>query len=305
VHLSDSKFVSVYNIFSRVLDVFRLKLAWVETAKNSQSGLKSALGAISFFTPLFFYTTIVGLYFQRKNGFFRLWLIWFLVIVCLSFVFGWYFTFAGTIKRMLFAVPFFILPTIRWIENLKFKSLNFLFAFLILLFQFFIGLNIITSRTAYGPNLSTNNFNRRVADKIVRDKYFLTFNSGFAFPTEEGVRPILGFVYSFNDWNKFYSTQNNDYENILKNANFSTIVDSKNLLFDYLLLKNDFVKLRFYKISINSVVWDIQVFKNSQNKKKFIISIAGGAREWRRDLNVVNIGGKRKLEGAKIKDLKL
>jgi hypothetical protein len=289
IHKTDVDFIGISTIFNDIINVFKLKLHWVGVAKNSQSGLKSAMGLITFFTPLFFYTTLVGLYYKRKTNFSKLWLVWLLIVVCLSFPFGWYFTSSGTIKRMLFAVPFFILPTIYWIQNLKIKSIDFICALILLLFQFLIGLNIDTSKTAYGPNLTTDNFYKQLKNNKVKERYFFALNSGFAFPTEEGVRPILGFGYSLFDWNKFYHDININYEKILINLDYYTLVDSRAPLFDYLLFKNDFKKVKVEKILIDNILWEIQVFRNHIGKRKIIISISGGSKQWRRDLNILNI----------------
>jgi hypothetical protein len=289
VHKTDTNFENINTILSDVLNVFKLKIKWVEIAHNSHGGLKSAMGAIGFFTPLFFYTTIVGLYHQRKSPFLKLWLLWFCIIVCFSFCFGWYFTHSGTIKRMLFAVPFFILPTIHWIENLNLRSKDFLCALLILLFQFFVGLNVKTSTTAYGPNLSVNNFYGQLNSRKVEEKYFLALNSGFAFPTEEGIRPILGFGFSLFDWSRFYFERNRNYEVILTNLNYITLVDTRTALFDVILFKNGFIKKSVKEIMINNVLWEVQQFTNDKIGSKMIISIAGGSKTWRRDFNVKNI----------------
>jgi hypothetical protein len=289
VHRTDADFVGINTIFNDILKVFKSKLHWDGIANNSQSGLKSAMGVITFFTPLFFYTTFVGLYHQRKMNFSKLWLLWLLMIVSLSFPLGWYFTNSGTIKRMLFAVPFFILPTIYWIQNLKIKSKDFVFALILLFFQFMIGINLNTSKTAYGPNLSTDNFYKQLNNIKVKERFFLDMNSGFAFPTEEGVRPILGFGQSIFSWNKFYHVRNNEYEKILINLNYSTVVDSRTALFDYFLLKNGFKKLQVEKLLISKVCWEIQHFENNKNQQKRIISVSGGSKDWRRELNFINI----------------
>jgi hypothetical protein len=289
IHRTDSNYVGISSFFKDIINVFKLKLQWVEIAQNSDGGVKSAIGAIGFFTPLFVYTTCMGLYGQKDKPFFKLWLTWLSIIVCLSFPLGWYFTFSGTIKRMLFAVPFFILPTNYWIENLRLKSLDFLFALLLIAFQFCVGLNVDTAKTAYGPNLSMENFYKLLNNVKVKERFFLDINSGFAFPTEEGVRPVLGFGYSLLEWSKFYHIRNGAYENVLLNPSYYTVVDTRTAIFDYILFKNDYKKVYVEKILINNVIWQIEEFKNDQKQIKRIISIAGDSMIWRRDLNVKNI----------------
>lgn len=290
VHETNPKITNFNNLLMLIVSVFLLKVEWVGIAGEKGNGILTAAGVNTIFTPAFLILSLMGLLLliRKKNQLSNIWLIWLIVFIALAQVFGWYYTFAGTIKRTLFLLPFFIIPFFVGLNQLfTMNSLNQLFVFVILVAQTLLGIQIKTNTTAYGPDMSMVNFK----ESQTQPKYkqtFMSIGSGFAFPTEEGVRPLLGFGKSLIDWPNLYHEISQNYKTVLLDTNRITLIDNRSKQFDIILYKNDF---RLYRKEIKKVgdfSIELHHFMNTTNQEKIIISVAGGGDSWRAQTNRIS-----------------
>jgi hypothetical protein len=287
IHETNPKITDLKDLWLLIVGVFLLKSEWVGIAGERDNGIITAAGTNTFFTPIFIIISLLGLFFliEKKEKLFSVWLVWFIIFVVLAQVFGWYYTVAGTIKRTLFLLPFIVIPFFVGMNNLfEMSRSKHFFIFIILLAQTLLGIRIKTNTTTYGPDMSM--LNSKEPHKESKFKQIsIGVGSGFAFPTEEGTRPLLGFGKSFLDWPNLYKERTSNYSDVLLDTNFVTLIDSRSRLFDIILFNEGF-KLESKELKdIGGFSIELHHFQNKLDRKKTIVSFAGGGSSWRAQTN--------------------
>ena len=294
IHIKDDKVSNLKDVLKLISDVFNLKLEWVGKASNSNSGLTSSIGALTFFTPTFVLVSILGimglLFEDHKVKQLKIWIFWFIIILVSAYIFGWYYTFAGTIKRTLFLIPFIMFLFFKGVEFFISRNMKSLFVVLIsfLILQSVVAVKVETNKSSYGPDLSLKNFHKISNSK---DKQLVTvgLGSGFAYPTEEGVRPVLGFAKSIIDWSLLYSNKTIWYKTVLLDTDFITFIDMRSRIFDEILFQEGFFLTDVKKLQIGDLSLEMHHFRNVHNKIKILASSEGGSIIWRKNLTKENL----------------
>lgn len=288
IHETNPEITGINELLMLIFSVFLMKAEWVEIAKEGHYGILTGAGINTIFTPIFLIISLLGFIFlfRKKDNLSNIWIFWLIVFVVLSQVFGWYYTFAGTIKRTLFLLPFIVIPFFVGLDRLfETSGLKQLIIFTILVLQTILGIQIKTNTTVYGPNMTLLNFK----ESPIQPKYrqlSLGFGSGFAFPTEEGLRPLLGFGKSFIDWPNLYQEISQKYSMVLLDTNRITLIDTRSKLFDYIMYKNDYILDMKEMKEVGDFSMELHRFRNAVNQTKIIISVAGGSTSWRAQTNI-------------------
>jgi len=196
-------FVSTFNVITFVLN----QSGAISVGSNvplKDLILNAALTLSPMFTPAFGLLTLVGIivFARRRDP---------LILVVLVGVLSILpFAKSGVPKFIITSLPVFVLCFVQglitlWsrLGNGRVKLAVNLALFLLLLAPWVFGLRVAREGTAYGPGFEMRPYD--YVDITGGMQFSVRLNSGAAFPTPEGQRPLYGFGYALigGDWREF------------------------------------------------------------------------------------------------------
>jgi len=105
---------------------------------------------------------------------------------------------------------------LTYINNKRYKYVAFGVLVLVLLFSWFIGIQVNRYGTAWGPGFELKPYSYPEVDGM---KFSVTLGPGMAFPTPEGPRALYGHGYVlFHDWKDFAMKRSNERQLVIDTA---------------------------------------------------------------------------------------
>ena len=226
IGISISDFETIKMLFS--LRTSHTKTGGVYTVYS----IGSALGNLAFFTPSFLILFLAGLKQVLLNKRYDL-IIFLLFSISFIFpIFGLGIFATGTLKRIFCITPILLGVSIIGLHYFlslgKWKKLIISSLILITITPYFIGIKVYARDSSWGPGFETqlnckksynptSTYNLEVKNKATKSEFVI--GPGFAYMTEEGPRPLGGFVFVLTrDWKKFNRQWNDEKNAIVDSA---------------------------------------------------------------------------------------
>jgi hypothetical protein len=166
--------------------------------------LNAALTLSPMFTPAFGLITMTGFvaFVRRRDPL--------ILVILVGILSALPFAKSGVPKFIITSLPIFVLCFVQGIitlwgrigQNWVKLTVN-LMLFLLLLTPWMLGIRVVRGGTAYGPGFEIRPYD--YVDFIGPMQFSVILDSGAAFPTPEGQRPLYGYAYALigGDWRQF------------------------------------------------------------------------------------------------------